>query len=100
MPKPFNTSTPLGQLMVRDGYSVNSLAHASGVNVRMLSDYLASRRTLSARHMAKFSDLFDVSRDVLLGVVEMDQPEPVERVVELPVDQLHRELQRVLGGAR
>lgn len=85
MPKPFNKTTPLGQLMWQHGYTVNSLSHATGINVRIMSDYLAGRREFTPKHLALLVTEFDVPRAVLVG----DQPvghTPANRQIAADVD--------------
>ena len=67
MPKPFNKTTPLGQLMWQHGYTVNSLSRHTGINVRILSDYLAARRDFTPKHLAILVAEFDTPRAVLVG---------------------------------
>ena len=65
--RPFNTTTPLGQLMWQRGYTVRAVEQATGISHRVLSDYLASRKPISSKHLAELTAEFNVPRDVLLG---------------------------------
>ncbi len=73
--RPFNTTTPLGRLMLDRGYGVNTVEQATGINHRTISDYLAGRKAISGRHIATLCEEFQVSKQVLLG----DAPPPVDR---------------------
>ena len=79
MSRPFNTTTPLGQLMWQRGYTVKGLEQASGVNQRTISNYLAGRRAIISQHLAAFSIEFNVPREVLLGT-EPIRPDNNRRV--------------------
>jgi hypothetical protein len=85
MSRPFNTDTPLGQLMVDRGYTVKGLEAATDISYRTISDYLAGRKPIIARHMAVLTDTFDVSRDVLLGYEDIESVrQPVVPPVSKP----------------
>lgn len=66
MPRPFNTSSPLGKLMVQREISVDSLARMSAVNQRHLSDYLARRKYPSATHLKLISDALGIDPQIVL----------------------------------
>ena len=59
--RPFNTSTRLGQVMERDGWTVNEVSALSGVNARKMSDYLAGREKMSVDHLFAISDAIGVA---------------------------------------
>lgn len=42
--RPFNTTTPLGQMMARKGVRVGDMAAVAGIPERHVSDYLAGRK--------------------------------------------------------
>lgn len=55
MPRGFNRSTPLGALMHENDWSVREMSASTGVNERMMSDYLAGRRPISSKHLVLFA---------------------------------------------
>ena len=67
MSRPFNTTTPLGQLMWQRGYTVKGLEQATGISYRTISDYLADRKPMLSQHLVTFTVEFNVPREVLLG---------------------------------
>lgn len=67
MGRPFATHTPLGQHMVEQGWSVKEFAAASGVDTRIISDFLAGRRTIPDHYLEPIADALDVSVEDLLG---------------------------------
>jgi len=73
MSRPFNTSTPLGQLMWQRGYTVKGLEQAVGISYRTISDYLADRKPILSQHLAAFSTEFNVPRDVRFGLEPIRQ---------------------------
>lgn len=95
--RPFNTSTPLGQLMQERGLRVKDVGFGTRINQRTLSDYLAGRRPMLSRHLALLSAYLQVSPAVLLGRTEVmsarggpaqapdrpSVPEPIDRWVSL-----------------
>lgn len=95
MARPFNRSTPLGQLMHERGYSVRSLAESTGVNQRTICDYLADRRTILPKHIARFSDEFGVSKEVLLGIKTEPTPKPYRGKKATPADITNAWVRRV-----
>lgn len=86
MPRQFNRSTPLGQLMHERGYSVKSLEGSTGISYRTISDYLAGRKTMLPKHIAVFSEEFGVSKDVLLGHATEPKPKPYRGKPATPAD--------------
>ena len=73
MGRPFNQSTPLGRIMYQRGISVKQLEHATGISYRTISDYLAGRKPIIPKHIAKFSAELDLPREVLVGEVVADE---------------------------
>lgn len=67
MSRPFNRSTPLGELMWQRGYTVKGLEQATGISYRTISDYLAGRKPIISQHIVEFTHEFNVPREVLLG---------------------------------
>lgn len=47
--------------MLVDGWSVKSLASVSGINERMLSDYLAGRRQITSKHLVMLATALECS---------------------------------------
>lgn len=70
--RPFNTSTPLGQLMLQRGYTVKRLETELGIGHRVMSDYLAGRQRISAKHLALLSAEFQVNVAVLTGAEKIN----------------------------
>jgi DNA-binding Xre family transcriptional regulator len=82
--RPINASTPLGKIMVDRGITVKGLEADTGISYRTISDYLAGRKQIIAKHMAVLTDHLNVSKDVLLGyapITSTQQPvvAPVSR---------------------
>lgn len=67
MPRQFNRSTPLGEVLHSRGWRVADLEYASGVLARTISDYLAGRREMPGRHVQAFADALDVDPSVFGG---------------------------------
>lgn len=67
MARPFNTTTPLGKLMVDAGYSAQEVSSISGVYVRTLSDYLSGRKPISDHHLNDLADALGVQPEDLLA---------------------------------
>jgi hypothetical protein len=63
--RPFNTDTPLGRIMWDRGIRVFEIAHATGINARILTEYLANRKTLKGAHLSLVADYLDVHPDDL-----------------------------------
>lgn len=97
MARPFNRSTPIGQLMHQRGYSVRSLAESTGVNQRTICDYLASRRDILPKHLAAFSEEFGVSKEVLLGLTTQPVPKPYRGKKATPADITNAWIKKVAG---
>jgi hypothetical protein len=78
VPRPFSTVTVLGRVMSRRHLSVQQVSVSTGINARMLSDFLAARRRPLAWQVARLSallemdaeDLFDGDGWRLAGEVE------------------------------
>ncbi len=66
MGRPFATHTPLGQLMVEQGWTVNEFAASTGISYRILSDFLAGRRAIPDHYLEPIADALDVSIEDLL----------------------------------
>jgi hypothetical protein len=58
--RPFNTETPLGRIMWDRGFRVFEVAHATGINARTLTEYLAGRKPLKGSHLSLVADFLDV----------------------------------------
>lgn len=97
MARQFNRSTPLGQLMHARGYSVRSLAESTGVNQRTICDYLAGRKTILPKHLARFSEEFGVSKEVLLGIKQEKAPKPYRGKKATPADITAAWIRQVAG---
>jgi len=67
MGRPFATHTPLGQLMVEEGWTVGDLSRACGIDTRILSDFLAGRRAIPDHYLEPLADALDVGIEDLLG---------------------------------
>ena len=59
--RPFNTVTKLGQVMERDGWTVNEVSALSGVNARKMSDYLAGRERMNRTHLFAIAEAIQVA---------------------------------------
>ncbi len=59
------TITPLGLLMVDEGWTAHELSVASGVHARTLSNYLGGTEILD-HHLVALADALDVDVDELL----------------------------------
>lgn len=60
MPRPFNTTQPLGKIMYAQRWTVAELAAATNINSRTLSDYLAGRRVIPERHLMDLATVLEV----------------------------------------
>lgn len=67
MGRPFATHTPLGRFMAEQGWSVHEMSTVTGVNARLISDYLAARRPIRDCYLEPFADALEVSIEDLLG---------------------------------
>lgn len=65
MSRPFNTSTPLGQILLERGLSVRELAEGTGIHSRTLSDYLANRVPILRHHLIEICDALDLEPEEL-----------------------------------
>lgn len=65
MSRPFNTSTPLGAMMLSAGLKVNEVAYATGISHRTISDYLSRRRPMLNHHLTRLAALFEVEPEAL-----------------------------------
>lgn len=65
--RPFNQSTPLGQILWKRGYTLKRIEAATGIGHRKMSDYLAGREPISPKHMALLSAELDLPREAILG---------------------------------
>jgi transcriptional regulator with XRE-family HTH domain len=77
MSRRFNTSTPLGQMMMGSGLKVNEVAYATGISHRTISDYLAARTPMLNHHLTRLAELFEVEPSALSYAVEDQQSRPV-----------------------
>lgn len=68
MPRPFNTSTPLGQIMARKGWSVTELAVVSGIHNVTISAYLSGRKQITAHHAWPISEALGIEVSDILPV--------------------------------
>jgi len=64
--RPFSRDTALGQIMATQGWTVAELGTVTGIYVRTLSDYLASRRKISDAHLTSLADALEVNVEDLL----------------------------------
>lgn len=68
--RPFNRSTPLGQILWQRGYTLTKVERNTGISYRTMSDYLAGRKSIIPGHMALLCDELNLSRAQILGEVE------------------------------
>lgn len=69
--RPYNaTDTPLGRIMWDRGIRVHEIAHATKINARTLTEYLAARKPMQHGHRALLSDYLDIDpRDLAYEVI-------------------------------
>ena len=60
MPRPFNTSQPLGKIMEHRQLRVKDVEAMSGISYRTISDYLAGRRDITDDHAVLLSEALSV----------------------------------------
>lgn len=81
--RPFNRSQPLGQWMWDVGVSQEEVAAVTGINHRVLCDYLAGRQKIRNVHLVRLCALFECEAEDLLPPAQFpgvphDHPAPVE----------------------
>lgn len=65
--RPFNTSTPLGQIMKRQQLRVTDVASMSGMSERKLSDLLAGRKPIKPVDAVYLARALSVTIDDIMG---------------------------------
>lgn len=59
MARPFNASTPLGQMMRARAMSVQQLQAKTGIHNRTISNYLADREPILGSHLVRLCEALD-----------------------------------------
>jgi transcriptional regulator with XRE-family HTH domain len=67
MPRPFNTSQPLGQIMQRKNWTAMEVSRATGIHPRTLTDYLAGTKPIQPHHLWNLADILGCTIADLLG---------------------------------
>ena len=63
------TATPLGRVMWDRGIRAYEVAHATGINARTITEYLAARKPMQNGHRALISEYLDIDpRDLAYEV--------------------------------
>lgn len=61
--RPFNTATPLGKILYDRDIRAFQLAHATGINARTVTEYLAGRKPITRGHRALIADFLNLHPD-------------------------------------
>lgn len=90
MSRPYNTETPLGQLMKQYGLACKDLVQHLGINRRILTYYLARERKISPNHLYLIMEFFGITDANVLEyeLVEKKEfgPSVVRQFFELTTD--------------
>lgn len=60
-----NATSPLGKLMIRDALTVTGIQRDTGISHRTISDYLARRKSISAKHLTVLEQYLGVPASIL-----------------------------------